>query len=107
MNDVIKEEKRLYREARKEYAIVYILALFIIVGGFYLTEPFSFASMIPSAVLMLWAAGIARRGSKEKNYLLSIEPEMERLKHSGLTEHEAMKQLGCDSFYYKPFWAVI
>ena len=102
-----KEEKRLYREARQEYALVYFVALIIIVAGFALTELFSPSSMVPAGVLMAWAVGIARKGTMDNKYLLRIEPELKRLMSEGLLEHEAMKRLGCDKFYYKPFWAIV
>ncbi|TBW57404.1 hypothetical protein EZI54_07030 [Marinobacter halodurans] len=102
----IEEEKRLYREARKEYAAVYLVALAIVVVGFATTELFSAGSLIPTTVLIIWALGIARFGRKQEQYLLAIEPQVNQMVSDGISEHEAMKQLGCDKFYYKPFWAV-
>ena len=100
------EEKQLYREARKEHAAVYLAALAIVIVGFATTEFFSAGSLIPTTVLIIWALGIARFGRKQTQYLVTIEPQVTQLVSKGGSEHEAMKRLGCDKFYYKPFWAV-
>ena len=102
----MKTEKQLYREARKEDSLLYIAMLFVIFGGFFIYPVFSFGSAISSLTLTFWAIGIAKMGRKETKYLIAIEPELNRLKKTGLSEHEAMLSLGCDKFYYKPFWAV-
>ena len=99
-------EKDLYRKARLKDAHWYAIALITIIAGFYLYPPFSIGSIIPSTVAFLWAAGIARRGRLETQFLLEAEPIVERLKADGMTEHDAMLRCGIDGFYYNPFWAV-
>jgi len=99
-------EKQLYREARKEDALLYIAMICVIFSGFYLFPIFSLGSAIATLTLLFWCFGIGRMGKNEIKYLLEIEPELNRLKSTGLSEHEAMIELGCDKFYYKPFWSI-
>jgi Ni,Fe-hydrogenase I cytochrome b subunit len=103
---VEQEESYRYRQERKKNAPLYMAMVVVIVLGFYITEPFSVESMIPAAVALFWGIGIARQGKFEEKYLLTIKPELDRLMAAGVPEHDAMKQLGCDKFYYKPFWAI-
>lgn len=62
--------------------------------------------MIPAAIALIWGIGVARQGKLEERYLLAIKPELDRLMANGMLEHNAMKKLGGDKFYYKPFWAI-
>lgn len=99
-------EKELYRKARKEDALMYIAALLVIIGGFALFPLFSLGSALPAMTIVIWAGGVVRFNMKNREYLLFIMPEVERLVRTGVTEHQAMQQFDCDNFYYKPFWAI-
>lgn len=100
------DEKKLYRQARKQDGRWYLLALFLIVFGFYNTELFSISSMLPCSVLGFWGIGIARNNKLQSKLLNEAAPVVKNLMSRGLTEHDAMINVGVDKFYYKPFWAV-
>jgi hypothetical protein len=99
-------EKDLYKKARRQDVIWYLLALTVIVIGFFTTEVFSVASLVSVGILGLWGVGVARRGKLETECLHEAEPLIRNLVSQGFTEHDAMLKLGVDKFYYKPFWAI-
>ncbi len=99
-------EKKLYQQARKKDAHWYILALITIIFGFYATEGFSLASMIPVSILGVWAGLISQMNKLQSEFLNDAKPIVKQLISQGLTEHDAMIKVNIDKFYYKPFWAV-
>ncbi|UTZ34843.1 hypothetical protein HB762_26650 (plasmid) [Vibrio campbellii] len=99
-------DKKMYHKARKDDALMYIAALIVIVGGLLIFPMFSIGSAIPAMTALVWGVGVFRFNKKTEEHLLSIEPQVQNMIESGMSEHDAMKALGCDKYYYKPFWAI-
>lgn len=99
-------DKKLYQKARKDDALMYIATLIVIVGGLLVFPMFSIGSAISAITALVWSVGVIRFNKKTEEHLLSIEQQVQSMVESGMTEHDAMKSLGCDKYYYKPFWAI-
>jgi hypothetical protein len=96
-------EKDLYRQARKQDAHWYLLALFIIILGFYTAVV---SSVVSTSILGIWFWGVSRVGKRNLMLIEEAEPLIKKLISQDFTEHDAMKKVGIDKFHYKPFWAI-
>lgn len=105
-SDLKKYEKSRRKAARRENIHLYLGMLTVIVVGFSSAPLLSAWSVIPAVVLLFWGLGILRLSQLMTAQLEAMEPEVDKLVASGISEHNAMIKLGCDKYYYKPFWAI-
>lgn len=105
-SQVTEYEKYRRKLARRENIHLYLGMLTMIMVGYISAPMFSAWSVISTLILLVWAIGIVRQSQLMTSHLEAIEPELKKMVASGMSEHDAMMALGCDKYYYKPFWAI-